>query len=93
MLKEYYAIDAMQYTARLQRPHAELSIKAFAMPGRHCGCTIPMGMSIDELYEVIEARKKSGKNYMFLETTVFGREFFYVQELYKKGEFGRARST
>ena len=26
---------------------------------------------------------------MFLETTVFGREFFYVQELYKKGELGK----
>lgn len=26
---------------------------------------------------------------MFLETTVFGREFFYVQDLYKKGELGK----
>ena len=37
----------------------------------------------------MKQRKKSGKNYMFLETTVFGREFFYVQELYKKGELGK----
>lgn len=52
-----------------------------------------MGMSIEELYEVIEARKKSGENYMFLETTVFGREFFYVQEMYKKGELGKIQYT
>ena len=68
--------------------HAELSIRALTA-GKHCGCTIPMGMSLEELYAVIEARKKSGKQYMFLETTVFGREFFYVQDLYKKGELGK----
>ncbi|MCI6061537.1 MAG: Gfo/Idh/MocA family oxidoreductase [Dorea sp.] len=68
--------------------HAELSIRALNA-GKHCGCTIPMGMSLEELYAVIEARKKSGKQYMFLETTVFGREFFYVQDLYKKGELGK----
>ncbi|MCF2682796.1 Gfo/Idh/MocA family protein [Faecalicatena contorta] len=68
--------------------HAELSIRVLNA-GKHCGCTIPMGMSLDELYAVIEARKKSGKQYMFLETTVFGREFFYVQDLYQKGELGK----
>lgn len=86
MLKDT-SIDAI-HICTPPASHAELSIKALNA-GRHCGCTIPMGMSIDELYEVIEARKKSGKNYMFLETTVFGREFFYVQELYKKGELGK----
>ena len=68
--------------------HAELSIRALNA-GKHCGCTIPMGMSLEELYAVIEARKKSGKQYMFLETTGFGREFLYVQDLYKKGELGK----
>ena len=70
--------------------HAELSIRALNA-GKHCGCTIPMGMSLDELSAVIEARKKSGKQYMFLETTVFGREFFFVQEMYKKGELGKVQ--
>ena len=54
--------------------HAPLSIKVLES-GKHCGCTIPMGMSIDELHQVIAARKKSGKNYMFLETTVFQRTY------------------
>lgn len=48
-----------------------------------------MGMSIAELYDVINVRKASGKNYMFMETTIFQREFLYIQELYKKGELGR----
>ena len=39
--------------------HAPLSVKALNA-GKHCACTIPMGMSIDELHQVIEARKKAG---------------------------------
>lgn len=68
--------------------HAPLSIRALNA-GKHCGCTIPMGMSIEELEGIIAARKKSGKNYMFMETTVFQREFLYVKELMEKGEMGR----
>lgn len=68
--------------------HAPLSVKVL-QAGKHCGCTIPMGMTIDELYEVIQARKASGKNYMFMETTVYQREYLYIKELVEKGEFGR----
>lgn len=68
--------------------HAEFSIRTL-QAGKHCGCTIPMGMSIQELRDIIDAKNQSGKNYMFLETTVFGREFFYVQDLYKNGELGK----
>ena len=41
--------------------HAPLSIQVMNA-GKHCACTIPMGMSIDELYQVIDARKRSGKH-------------------------------
>lgn len=46
--------------------HAPLSIQVMNA-GKHCACTIPMGMSIDELYQVIDARKRSGKHYMFMQ--------------------------
>ena len=68
--------------------HAPFSVRVLNA-GKHCGCTIPMGMSIQELNDIIAARKASGKNYMFMETTIFQREFLYIQELYKKGELGR----
>lgn len=68
--------------------HAPLSVRALNA-GKHCGCTIPMGMSMDELYQVIEARRTSGKNYMFLETTVFQREYFYVKQMLESGALGR----
>ena len=68
--------------------HAPLSIRVLKA-GKHCGCTIPMGLSLDELNAVIAARKESNKNYMFMETTVFQREFLYVKQLHEKGEVGR----
>lgn len=68
--------------------HAPLSIRVLNA-GKHCGCTIPMGMSLDELHAIIQARQASGKNYMFMETTVFQREFLYMKELLEKGELGR----
>lgn len=68
--------------------HAPLSIKVLES-GKNCGCTIPMGLSIQELKDIIKAKKKSGKKYMFLETTIFSREFLYLKEKIAKGEFGR----
>jgi predicted dehydrogenase len=68
--------------------HAPLSIRVLNA-GKNCACTIPMGMSIDELYGVIEARKKAHKKYMFMETTVYEREFLYIQELAASGKMGR----
>ena len=66
--------------------HAPFSVRVLNA-GKHCGCTIPMGMSIQELNDIIAARKASGKNYMFMETTVFGREYFYVKDLLDQGKF------
>ena len=48
-----------------------------------------MGMSLEDLYAVIEARQKAQRNYMFMETTVFQREFFYLQELFAQGKLGK----
>ena len=57
--------------------------------GRHCACTIPMGLSFIELSDIISARRKSGKNYMMMETAVYTREFLYIAEKYSHGEMGR----
>ncbi|MDD4796797.1 MAG: Gfo/Idh/MocA family oxidoreductase, partial [Eubacteriales bacterium] len=70
--------------------HAQLSIRVLNA-GKHCGCTIPMGMSINELFAVIDARRRAGKNYMFLETTIFQRETLYVKERIARGDFGRVQ--
>ena len=49
--------------------HAPLSIQVMNA-GKHCACTIPMGMSIDELYQVIDVsvceeplrKRRAGQN-------------------------------
>lgn len=43
--------------------HAQQSV-AVLRSGKHCACTIPMGLSIEELQAVIEAKRESGKNYI-----------------------------
>ena len=84
---DMYLLDESYYTtdfeAVLQNPdvdavhlvippalHAPMSVQVLNA-GKHCACTIPMGMSMKELEDVIKARKASGKHYMFMETSVY----------------------
>ena len=57
--------------------------------GKHCACTVPMAVSLEEIREITEAVKRSGKNYMMMETTLYTRQFFYAREMLMKGEFGK----
>ena len=68
--------------------HADFSVKVLNA-GKHCACTIPLGMTMDELYAVMRARKASGKNYMFMETTIYQRETLFIKEKLENGEFGK----
>ncbi len=68
--------------------HAWMTVKSLEA-GKHTACTVPMATSIEDCLKIVEARKKSGKVYMMMETAVYTREFLYVEELYKKGEIGK----
>ncbi|MCX6054244.1 MAG: Gfo/Idh/MocA family oxidoreductase [Chloroflexi bacterium] len=57
--------------------------------GKHTACTVPMATSIKELEDIVRAQKTSKKVYMMMETSVYTREFLYVSEKVKNGEFGR----
>jgi predicted dehydrogenase len=57
--------------------------------GKHVACTVPMGTTIDELHELCQAQRRSGKVYMMMETVVYSREYLFAKELYDKGELGR----
>ena len=67
--------------------HAEQSV-AVLDAGKHCACTIPMGLTIDELNAVIAAQRRARKSYMMMETAVYTREFLYASELMSRGELG-----
>lgn len=56
--------------------------------GKHCACAIPMALSIDDIHKIIEAQRKSKKNYMLMETEIYSSTFLYVKKLYDQGKLG-----
>lgn len=68
--------------------HFPQSLKALEA-GKHTACTVPMATTIDQLRQLCDAQKSSGKVYMMMETAVYTREFLYVKQLAEKGELGK----
>lgn len=68
--------------------HAEQTV-AVLESGKHCACTVPMATSIEDLKAIVAAQRRSGKNYMMMETAVYTRHFLYANELVERGEIGR----
>jgi predicted dehydrogenase len=80
-------VDAVHINSPIP-DHAWMSVEALKA-GKHVACTVPMGTSIDECRQIVDAQRKSGKIYMMMETVVYSREYLFVKELYDKGELGR----
>jgi len=80
-------VDAIHINTPIPN-HAEQSIKALRA-GKHVACTVPMATSIADCRKIVELTERTGLSYMMMETVVYTREFFYVQELYNRGELGR----
>jgi predicted dehydrogenase len=80
-------VDAVHINSPIP-DHAWMSVEALKA-GKHVACTVPMGTSIDECRQIVDAQRKNGKIYMMMETVVYSREYLFVKELYDKGELGR----
>ncbi len=80
-------VDAVHINSPIP-DHAWMSVEALKA-GKHVACTVPMGTTIDECRQIVEAQRASGKVYMMMETVVYSREYLFVKELYEKGELGR----
>ena len=57
--------------------------------GKHVACTVPMATSKGDCRKIVDLVGKTGRQYMMMETVVYGREFLYIKDLYEKGELGR----
>ena len=68
--------------------HAEQSA-AVLRSGKHCACTVPMATGLADIRAIIAEQRKSGRNYMMMETAVYTRQFLYVRELAAAGRLGR----
>lgn len=67
--------------------HVEQTLAVLAA-GKHCACAVIMATELEGLRQIIKAQKRSGKNYMMMETAVYTREFLYAQDLVRRGELG-----
>ena len=67
--------------------HVEQTVSVLSS-GKHCACAIPMAISLDGIRSIADAQRKSGKNYMLMETEVYSPSFLLAKKLYDEGEFG-----
>ncbi len=81
------SIDAVHLVTAIP-DHASQTVRVLNA-GKHCACTVPMATTLDEIREITEAVRRSGKNYMMMETTLYTYQYFYIKELINRGELGR----
>lgn len=80
-------IDAIHIVSPIL-DHYEMAA-ATLKANKHCACTVPMGVSLSELEELVQLSKETGKFYMMMETSVYTREFLFVKDLVESGKLGR----
>jgi predicted dehydrogenase len=67
--------------------HVEQTL-AILHAGMHCACAVPMATDLDDLRLIIAETRRSGRNYMMMETGAYTREYLYAKSLYDAGELG-----
>ncbi len=68
--------------------HADQTV-AVLDAGKHCACTVPMATSLEDIQRIVDAKRRSGKNYMMMETTLYTYQYFYAAKMKEEGKFGR----
>ena len=79
-------VDAIHIVTPIAE-HAPMSVLSLNA-GKHTACTVPMGMTNKECLEIVQARKRSGRVYMMMETAVYTREYLYAKQLVDLGKLG-----
>ena len=79
-------IDAVVVSTPMQF-HVQHSIQAL-QAGKHVMCEVTAGVTMDELWWLIEAVEKSGKIYMYAENYCYMPEVQIVRAMTKAGMFG-----
>lgn len=68
--------------------HADQAV-AVLDSGKHCACAVPMATTLEDIHRIVETQKRTGLNYMMMETNVTTDEFFFLRDMHERGEFGR----
>ncbi len=56
--------------------------------GKHCACAVPIATTLEDINRIIEAERRSGMNYMMMETGAYTREFLYANDMNRRGKLG-----
>src|SRR5438067_9058435 len=80
-------IDAVHINSPIP-DHGPQTVKALKA-GKHVACTVPMATSKEQIKEIIELQRKTGKVYMMMETVVYAREYLFAKDLYDRGVLGK----
>ena len=80
------SIDAIHLVTPCE-DHARMSIAAMKA-GKHTACTVPVGMSLEEILQVAQTQKETGMTYMMMETALYTREYLTVQSMRDAGDLG-----
>ena len=67
--------------------HADYAVRVLEA-GKHCACAVPMATELADLERIVRAQRDSGKHYMMMETSVYGRECLLAEDLYRTGRLG-----
>lgn len=78
--------DAVHLLTPVDR-HAAHAIAALNA-GKHCAVAVPMATTLDDLRNVLAAQRRTGLNYMMMETQTFRREYLLAKDLHARGEIG-----
>jgi predicted dehydrogenase len=80
-------VDAVHLVTPMEL-HADQAILALDA-GVHCACAVPMGLTVDELRNVVAAEQRSGRNFMMMESALYTRAFLHAHRLVDEGALGR----
>ena len=80
-------VDAVHLVTPIPQ-HEEQTVRVLEA-GKHCACTVPMAISKEGVKRIMEAARKSGKNYMMMETTLYTYHYLHAKGMLERGELGR----
>jgi predicted dehydrogenase len=68
--------------------HGWMSQRALAA-GKHVLSTVPMATTVADCERICQLVADTGRKYMMAETVVYSREFLFLREQVRRGEFGK----
>lgn len=80
-------IDAVHLVTPIPQ-HAEQIIQVLRS-GRDCACTVPMAISHEDVGQIMDTIRETGRKFMLMETTLYTYQMFYVRQMLERGEMGR----